>query len=642
MSNKTSTAKITFSIGFKLVAIITILLLVSLGVITFLVSVMVSGDVRVTAEDNNFSVNKRSATEVENTLSVLRSASFGLLDTLDAAVAAGAGIEREVLDSFFNRNADVAALALATEEGGASGTRERFFTNRSFFLSNKLDPALPELFLAASPEALERALAGEMVLKNALSSFGIPVLALLMPRGENGRGEGRGEAVTLFFSPESLSQSFGTGANISYMVNDEGELLLHGNYETVLTGANLAEDPFVKILWESPEQNFQTLYTGADGNRYFGAFQKLSLLNAAVLTDVEYDLVFEGVAATTRRNILLTIIVLLAATLFIWFFSKTISSPLKKLAAAAGRIEEGQFEIELAAKSRDEVGVLAQSFVSMGRGLAERERLRDAFGRFINKEIAEQAMKGELALGGETKKVTIFFSDIRNFTAMSEKLKPAEVVEFLNGYMTAMVDCVNKTGGVVDKFIGDAVMAVWGAPVSRGSPAEDALNCVRSALMMRTALEEFNKDHSEPARNGPGRNGEKKPLIRIGCGINTGDVVAGQIGSRERMEYTVIGDAVNLASRTEALNKPLKTDILITENTQALIRDHIITEEMPAVTVKGKEKPVRLFAVINLREPGAEQPGPTTLGGLRKMLGLEAPDMNKVDINAGEEKYHIE
>jgi adenylate cyclase len=200
--------------------------------------------------------------------------------------------------------------------------------------------------------------------------------------------------------------------------------------------------------------------------------------------------------------------------------------------------------------------------------------------------------------------------------------------------MTRMVGCVNKTGGVVDKFIGDSIMAVWGAPVSAGSPAKDALNCVRAALMMRASLWEFNKD----------RGGDKKPLIKIGCGLNTGYVLAGQIGSSERMEYTVIGDTVNLASRTEALNKPLHTDILITENTWNLIKDYLICEEMPPVRVKGKTKPVRMFAVINLADNnGAKNAAkrPQTLAELRKILGIKAPDFAKVDLDEEEKKYRI-
>jgi adenylate cyclase len=251
-----------------------------------------------------------------------------------------------------------------------------------------------------------------------------------------------------------------------------------------------------------------------------------------------------------------------------------------------------------------------------------------SFSHFTNLEVARRAMRGDLDLGGETKRATVFFSDIRSFTAISEGMPPHEVVEFLNDYMTRMVACINKTGGAVDKFIGDSVMAHWGAVATAGSPAADALNCVRSALAMREALQEF---------NGGRDGGSQQPYVRSGCGIDTGQVVSGQIGSTERMEYTVIGNTVNLASRIEELNKPLHTDILITENTWELIGQELIAEEMPSFTVKGKEKPVRMFAVINMRNTA----GPQTLAEVRALLGITAPDMAKVDTGTEEKKYKI-
>ena len=221
----------------------------------------------------------------------------------------------------------------------------------------------------------------------------------------------------------------------------------------------------------------------------------------------------------------------------------------------------------------------------MGMGLEEKERIKDAFGRFVNKEMAEMAEKGEIQLGGEIKPATIFFSDIRSFTAISEKLTPSEVVSFLNEYMTLMVDCVNDTNGVVDKYIGDAIMAVWGTPISHGNDAENAIN---GALMMRTALRKFNQN----------RGGERKPIIKIGCGLNSGDVLAGQIGSDERMEYTVIGDAVNLASRIEALNKPMGTDILVSQGTADLVEGIFDLVPMNKIKVKGKSEPQQIYAVL--------------------------------------------
>jgi adenylate cyclase len=193
-----------------------------------------------------------------------------------------------------------------------------------------------------------------------------------------------------------------------------------------------------------------------------------------------------------------------------------------------------------------------------------------------------------------------------------------------------MVECVEKTGGVVDKFIGDAVMAHWGTAYTAGSPQKDAYRCVSAALMMRKALFNLNRKRK--------KGDSSDPSIRIGCGINTGVVTAGQIGSDLRMEYTVIGDPVNLASRTEALNKPLGTDILITEDTWRMVRKKFITEEMPSVTVKGKKRPVRIFAVVNF---SGTSKGPKTLAQVRRLLGIETPDISKVNVNADEQKYKI-
>ena len=174
------------------------------------------------------------------------------------------------------------------------------------------------------------------------------------------------------------------------------------------------------------------------------------------------------------------------------------------------------------------------------------------------------------------KQSLIMFTDIRGFTSISEDLEPEEVVEFLNEYLTKMVECVDRTGGVVDKFIGDAIMAEWGILVSKGNDTENAVN---SALMMRKELQEYNRDRAE----------KNKPLIKMGAGINTGPVLAGQIGSEDRMEITVIGDAVNLASRIEALNKPFGTDIIISEDSYNLVKDIFAVEKMAPIMVKGKK-----------------------------------------------------
>jgi adenylate cyclase len=345
-----------------------------------------------------------------------------------------------------------------------------------------------------------------------------------------------------------------------------------------------------------------------------------------VTSSTPTELVYKAVFDVMRRNLYLTGVVLLFSILAIWFFSRSVTRPVMRLVKASRLIEGGQFELDMKSETQDELGMLTESFVQMGRGLAERERVKETFGKFVNKHIADQALKGRLELGGTRKVATIFFADIRSFTAISEKLSPEAVVEFLNDYMTRMVSCIDETGGVVDKFIGDAIMGVWGAPASAGSPKEDALAALKAMIMMRYALLDFNKD----------RGGEDRPLIHNGCGLNTGPCIAGQIGSTQRMEYTVIGDAVNLASRIEALNKPFGTDILVSEYTYDLVKDEVIAEAMPAIKVKGKEAPLTIYAVVKLK--GAEGPG--TLAELRQFLGIKQPEAC-IDVDKEEVKYEI-
>ncbi|UTY26563.1 adenylate/guanylate cyclase domain-containing protein [Treponema denticola] len=627
---ETGQTKVRFSIGAKLVIIISILIILSLGGITALVTWFGRLDVQLTAEENNRTVNKQAASSTEKDLTALRANASLLLDMLNTNENSSS-FSNQISSLYFEKNPYVAAI-LVTDSKREAGVEAKLISSR-FFASNDIDFDLVDKFLLQSKDSLLQAEKGITQVLNAAWLFDMPMLVFFYPYTENGLAQG----LVVFFSAEKLSESFGAGTmQTTYLVNNKGDVLIHPDFNLVKNKANVSNFPLFTQMRENGDNDRQVLVKDEDGKEYFGSYNRLSLGDLAVLTSASADVLLEPVENTAKRNIYLSIIVLSFSVVFVWFFSKSISRPVKKLALAADEIKQGNYEIDLKAKTKDELGLLTTSFVEMGKGLAERERLKDSFGRFINKEIAELAMRGELALGGETKETTIFFSDIRSFTAISEKMDPSEVVEFLNEYMTLMVDCVNKTNGVVDKFIGDAIMAVWGAPRSTGNPEEDALNCLRAALKMRAALIFFNR----------GRGGDKKPIIRIGCGINSGAVVAGQIGSHERMEYTVIGDAVNTASRVEALNKPMGTDILITEYTYNLVKNHVVVEEMPSVTVKGKAEPLRVFALINMPNetniPGAGLKGPKNLAQIRKVLGIPTPDFSKVDVNEDEKKYKIQ
>ena len=224
----------------------------------------------------------------------------------------------------------------------------------------------------------------------------------------------------------------------------------------------------------------------------------------------------------------------------------------------------------------------------------EKLRVRRTLEKYVSRPVAAEILRhgDEYAnsLTGERKPVTILFSDIRDFTSLSERSDAFALVQQLNEYFTEMVDVVMKHDGTLDKFVGDAIMAVYGAPLSIGA-AEDAWRAVQTAAEMRTRLAGLQQKWAKAG----------KPVLRIGIGLNHGDVIVGNIGSPQRMEYTVIGDPVNVASRVAGLNKQYGTDILLTESVYALVKAHVEVQSLEAAAVKGREQKLTVYALTSVK-----------------------------------------
>jgi adenylate cyclase len=216
------------------------------------------------------------------------------------------------------------------------------------------------------------------------------------------------------------------------------------------------------------------------------------------------------------------------------------------------------------------------------------------FAKFHGSSVTDDLLKGELQLGGSRKEVTVFFSDIRDFTKFSEGHTPEEVVDMLNEYFRVMVGIINRNGGVVDKFIGDAIMAIWGAP---NTSEKDTENALRACLEMRTSLNELNKIRLERGHT----------AIKIGMGLHRGPAISGTIGSDERMEYTVIGDTVNQASRIEASTKAFGTDLLVSDDVAEKVGSLFWIEEAGKAEVKGKAKPLTMLKVRGYLQEDGQQ-----------------------------------
>ncbi|RMG16133.1 MAG: adenylate/guanylate cyclase domain-containing protein [Deltaproteobacteria bacterium] len=265
----------------------------------------------------------------------------------------------------------------------------------------------------------------------------------------------------------------------------------------------------------------------------------------------------------------------------------TISRPAGDLLGKMRAVRDGSFEVRTPVRSVDTFGELASGFNEMVEGLAQREFLRETFGRYLSPQVAELILGGSVELGGETREATVLFSDIRGFTRMSETMDPPEVVAFLNDYLDAMVECVFEHSGMVDKFIGDAILAVFGAPVSAGGVARDARNALACAVAMSQRLDRLNA-----ARK---RAGEAP--IEIGIGVHTGPLVAGNIGSRRLMNYTVVGDTVNVASRIESATKRLGARILLSEQTARHAPEDLPLAMLEEISLRNRAQPVRLYAL---------------------------------------------
>lgn len=279
------------------------------------------------------------------------------------------------------------------------------------------------------------------------------------------------------------------------------------------------------------------------------------------------------------------------ALLVLGFISKRITKPITQLAKASKKIEEGHYEEAVLPKitsSHDEISLLTHSFSDMIQGLEDREKIRDVLDKVVSKEIAKEILRGKVKLGGEKKIVTILFADIRGFTRSTEGVDPQEVIGELNTYMTMMTNIIEQKGGVIDKYIGDAIMALYGAPVEI---PEGAARAIETALLMLDKLKVWNQE----------RKSKNKRPIHIGIGIHTGEVVAGNMGANTRHNYTVLGSVVNLASRLCAAAAPMQIRISKETLEASHLQDHLILETLEPALYKGFSTPIPTYAVKSLK-----------------------------------------
>ena len=346
-----------------------------------------------------------------------------------------------------------------------------------------------------------------------------------------------------------------------------------------LENLNLFDKLLVKIL------NLKTAYydiaapiTSAGATRKIG---EIHIGLSQERSNRETVKTIRGIALSTG---ILLLGVIFLSVLYATFFTR----PILRLKNAMVAVGHGDLSQHLSIPAKDELGLLTWNFNQMTDELREKEKMKDSFGKAVSEEVVEVMMSGDLFLGGEEKSVSMLFSDIRGFTKMSSSLSPTEIMEMLNEYFTRMEYIVRKNLGIIDKYVGDEIMAIFGAI----DPTQDhEENACRTAIEMMIELEKLNKE----------RKIQGKGALRIGIGINSGSVNAGMLGSVNRMNYTVIGDTVNMASRLcDAGGAGGFAPIVISEYTYEKVRDLVKVRSGHSIAVKGKDLPVKIYELLGI------------------------------------------
>ena len=345
----------------------------------------------------------------------------------------------------------------------------------------------------------------------------------------------------------------------------------------IATGSRFGGGGRIGIEFDAQDEHFLgeavLLPTSAGGGASFAFFSSL-------------DRALEPLRTVQRRIVIVTVAVVLMAVLVARLMSRYFAGPVEQLVAGTERIARGEFDVPIDLRRGDELGVLARSFNQMAAGLEQRDLIKDTFGKFVDPAIVQSLLDDptRLKLGGERRVQTILFADLENFSALGERLDPEALFELLNGYLEGAADVVAEHRGIIDKFIGDGVVAFWGPPMEE----HHALMACRAALK----LVQRTLDHSEVARK------LGLPPLRVRVGLATGEVLVGNIGSKSKYNYTVMGDVANLASRLEGVNKLYGTQILVTERTRREAGASIVARKIDTVRVIGRQEPVELWELL--------------------------------------------
>lgn len=566
-------------LGFKLIGLITTLLLISITALTFF-------SVRLFEKDNILLVQQLSYHEAKSLSSETREIFKGHVRKIQVH-------GKRILQNQLEMKNHPEFLALVELEKDSSGIRT---------LSSKISPAFHKYYDQKKQDIKRKILSPQFEINLAQLFEGFEQVTILnktkegqvlmiiaLPSKLNFTSK---NATLAIMKTDKLIQGFKKSEGVSsYLVDKNGFMITHSDKE--ITKSNIPaplSDIRELLMNKLPNKQLQYMEEESEEER-LAAFRKIGFAGMAIVAEVPLHIALESSRRVIKVSSWLAFILFCSAVLIGTLYSGFLVAPILRLKDAAEDVAKGNLDasVSVAESGGDELSDLSRAFNQMTVGLQEKEKYHEVLIKYHGTQIADKVLTGEIKLGGEKVSSMVLFTDLRGFTSFSENLSPEDVVLMLNDYMGRMVKIIQRRGGVIDKFIGDSIMATWGVPFLS---EKDPYNAVMACLEMRQELAIMNNERIE--------KGLKK--IGAGMGLNFGECIAGNIGSDQRMEYTIIGDTVNVAARLESMTKDLKTDFLISESVQELLSDKFQFEEGGDLDLKGRDLKITAYKVIGRTE----------------------------------------
>lgn len=452
------------------------------------------------------------------------------------------------------------------------------------------------------PIAIKLALAITLLIVSGMSTLGFIIL-------ENQKSvlsqqiHDMGSAITTQFANSASEMvlsddSLGLQTLVANLVDKHqimGAIILNDNAVDLASDGTLPEIPYIlsQISDKQKAHNFEWSTSRLDQDQLI-CFQSpimfRQLVAGQVLVTFSKQKMLHSLQQSRHVIIMITLLMTLIAILLAFIMSRHLSRPINSLVDASKAIGEGNYQYRLNERRNDEIGELACAFNQMAHGLLQKTQVEDAFSRYVSSSVARKILENldEVQLGGKHVRASVLFADIVGFTSISEKLAPDEIANLLNEYFSHISTIAHQHGGHIDKFMGDCAMVVFGVPDFTTDHSFDAISC---AVMIQQAVAQINEQRARV----------NKIPIHFKIGVNTGIMIAGNLGSSDRMEYTVIGDPVNLASRLASIAESDQIIVLEEFYQQATIEPRVIAEKHQIIRVRGKTDPVSTWIIKDIQ-----------------------------------------